>query len=314
MTRTQSGIIAMIAACVLWGLSPLLYKALAHVPPLEVLSHRTVWSLVFFGSVLALQGRLREIVAIFKSKSLLPVMLVSALVISLNWGMFIWAIQVGRAVEASLGYFIYPLLSVVVGAVLFRERLDPVQILSVGMALGAVVFLAWGLGVTPWMSLMLAGSFVVYGVIKKKLSVGPVVSVTTEVLMLLPLALIWLWGVHFQGWIGLDGRNVAVFGAGWRDTVLIVLMGPLTAGPLVLFSFAAKRLGFATQGVLFYLNPSLQFVVAVLAFGEVVSRWHAIAFPVIWLALLIYSVNALRQERRLRKAAVKSSTVASTVK
>jgi len=314
MTRAQNGILAMIAACVLWGLSPLLYKSLAHVPPLEVLSHRTIWALVFFGAILALQGRLRELGALFKSKSQFLVMVAAALTISMNWGIFIWSIQVGRTVEASLGYFIYPLLAVVVGAVLFKERLGLVQILSVTLAASAVILLAWGLGVTPWISLMLAASFVVYGVIKKKLQVGPVVSVTTEVLLLLPLALVWLWGVHWQGWVGIDGRNSGVFGDNWRDTLLILLMGPVTAGPLVLFSYATKRLGFATQGLVFYLNPSLQFAVAVLAFGEVISRWHAIAFPIIWLALAIYSINALRQERTLRRSALKASTVSATAK
>ena len=314
MTRTQHGILAMIAACVLWGLSPLLYKSLSHVPPLEVLSHRTLWSLVFFGIILALQGRLNEVAVIFKSKAQSSVMVLSAVVISINWGLFIWAIQAEHMVEASLGYFIYPLMAVVLGAVLFKEKLGLVQVLSVLLAAGAVVFLAWGLGVVPWISLALATSFVTYGVIKKKLTIGPVVSVTTEVLLLLPLALIWLWGVHFQGWVGFDGRSGGVFGSNWRDSLLILLMAPVTAGPLVLFSYAAKRLGFATQGLIFYLNPTLQFAIAVLVFGEAISRWHAIAFPVIWLALAIYSINALRQERSRAKAAVKSATVSSVLK
>lgn len=314
MTRAQQGILAMIAACILWGLSPLLYKALSNVPPLEVLSHRTIWSLVFFGLVLAMQGRLGEIGAIFTSKTLFLVMVAASLTISLNWGIFIWAIQVGRTVEASLGYFIYPLMAVLLGAVLFNERLGVVQMLAVAMAAGAVVLLAWGLGVTPWISLVLAASFVAYGVIKKQVPVGPVVSVTTEVLLLLPLAAIWLWGVHSQDWVGIDGRNMGVFATNWRDTLLLIFMGPMTAGPLVLFSYASKRLGFATQGLVFYLNPSLQFAVAVLAFGEVVSRWHAIAFPIIWAALALYSINALRQEKAARRASDNASTESTTLK
>ncbi len=314
MTRTQQGIIAMIVACVLWGLSPLFYKALSHVPPLEVLSHRTLWSLVFFGVVLILQGRLGEIGVIFRSGGLFAVMLASSLMVSINWGIFIWAIQVGRTVEASLGYYIYPLISVLLGAVLFRERLDRVQILSVVLAAGAVGLLTWGLGVAPWISLSLAITFVAYGVIKKQVPVGPVVSVTTEVLLLLPLSAVWLWGTHTQGWSDFDGRNVAAFGDGWYNTIMLMLLGLITAVPLILFSYAAKRLGFATQGLLFYLNPTLQFAVAVVAFGEPVSRWHMIAFPLIWLALAIYSLNALRQERALRRASVSAGTVSSTSK
>lgn len=314
MTGTKQGIIAMIAACVLWGLSPLYYKALSNIPPLEVLSHRTLWSLVIFGIVLAVQGRLGQIGAIFRSRGLLAVMLTSSLLIAVNWGIFIWAIQVGRTVEASLGYYIYPLISVLLGAVLFRERLDRVQILSVLLATVAVFLLTWGLAVTPWISLSLAITFVAYGVIKKQVPAGPVVSVTTEVLLLLPLAVVWLWGIHLQGWSDFDGRNVAAFGDGWFISVMLAGLGLITALPLILFSYAAKRLGFATQGVLFYLNPTLQFIVAVVAFGEAISPWHMIAFPLIWLALVIYSLNALRQERVLRRASVSAATDAVTVK
>ena len=300
----------MVATSVIWGLSALFYKALSHVPPLEVLSHRTIWSLVFFGFVLAVQGRLGEMGAVFRAPRLLAVMALAALMVSLNWGMFIWAIQSGRTIEASLGYYIYPIMSVLLGAVLFKERLGKVQVFAVAMIAAAVLLLTWGLGVAPWVSLVVMGTFVTYGVIKKQVPMGPVVSVTVEVLLLAPLALIWLWGVHTQGWTGIDGRNVAMFGQGWQDNILLMLLGLITAGPLILYSYATKRLGFATQGLVFYLNPTLQFAVAVLAFGEPVSRWHAIAFPVIWAALAIYTLNALRQER----AAVSPSTVSTTVK
>lgn len=310
MTETQKGLWAMVATSVIWGLSALFYKALSHVPPLEVLSHRTIWSLVFFGIVLAVQGRLGEIGAVFRAPRLLAVMALAALMVSLNWGMFIWAIQSGRTIEASLGYYIYPIMSVLLGAVLFKERLGKVQVFAVAMIAAAVLLLTWGLGVAPWVSLVVMGTFVTYGVIKKQVPMGPVVSVTVEVLLLAPLALIWLWGVHTQGWTGIDGRNVAMFGQGWQDNIMLMLLGLITAGPLILYSYATKRLGFATQGLVFYLNPTLQFAVAVLAFGEPVSRWHAIAFPVIWAALAIYTLNALRQER----AAVSPSTVSTTVK
>ncbi len=310
MTETQKGLWAMVATSVIWGLSALFYKALSHVPPLEVLSHRTIWSLVFFGIVLAVQGRLGEIGAVFRAPRLFAVMTLAALMVSLNWGMFIWAIQSGRTIEASLGYYIYPIMSVLLGAVLFKEKLGRVQVFAVAMITFAVLLLTWGLGVAPWVSLVVMGTFVTYGVIKKQVPMGPVVSVTVEVLLLSPLAAIWLWGVHTQGWTGIDGRNVALFGQGWQDNIILMLLGLITAGPLILYSYATKRLGFATQGLVFYLNPTLQFAVAVLAFGEPVSRWHAIAFPVIWLALAIYTLNALRQER----VAARPSTVSTTVK
>lgn len=310
MSETQKGLLAMVVTSVIWGLSTLFYKALAHVPPFEVLAHRTLWSLVFFGIVLAVQSRLGELGAIFRKPRLFAVMILAAMMISVNWGIFIWAIQAGRTVEASLGYYIYPIMSVLLGALLFKERLGRVQIFAVGVISVAVLLLTWGLGVAPWVSLLLMASFVTYGLIKKLIPMGPVASVTGEVLLLSPLAAVWLWGVHTQGWIGLDGRNVAAFGTGWYDTIMLMLLGLLTAGPLILYSYATKRLGFATQGLVFYLNPTLQFAAAVLVFGEPISRWHAIAFPMIWAALAVYTLNALRQER----AAVSPSTVSTTVK
>ena len=310
MSETQKGLLAMVATSVIWGLSTLFYKALAHVPPFEVLAHRTVWSLVFFGIVLAVRGRLGELAAIFRKPRLLAMVSLAAMMVSMNWGLFIWAIQAGRTIEASLGYYIYPIMSVLLGAVLFKEKLGRVQMFAVGVIAFAVMLLTWGLGVAPWVSLMLMASFVTYGLIKKLIPMGPVASVTGEVLLLSPLALVWLWGVHTQGWTGMDDRNVAAFGMGWYNTIMLMLLGLLTAGPLILYSYATKRLGFATQGLVFYLNPTLQFLVAVLAFGEPVSRWHAIAFPMIWAALAIYTLNALRQER----AVASPLTVFTTVK
>ncbi len=310
MSETQKGLLAMVATSVIWGLSTLFYKALSHVPPFEVLAHRTIWSLVFFGIVLALQSRLGELVSIFRRPRLLMMVCLAAMTVSLNWGLFIWAIQTGRTLEASLGYYIYPIMSVLLGAVVFKEKLGRIQMLAVAVICFAVSLLTWGLGVTPWVSLLLMGSFVIYGMVKKLIPMGPVASVTGEVMMLSPIALFWLWGVHTQGWTGMDGRNVAAFGMGWYNTIMLMLLGLLTAGPLILYSYATKRLGFATQGLVFYLNPTLQFLVAVLAFGEAVSPWHAIAFPLIWAALAVYTLNALRQER----AASRRSTVSTVVK
>ncbi|PIE15763.1 MAG: protein RarD [Rhodobacterales bacterium] len=314
MTRTYSGIFAMLGACILWGLSPLLYKALDHVPPLEVLAHRTIWSLVIFVVWLGVQGRLPMVMRILGQKQQRLMIVTLSVLIGVNWGAFIVAVQIGQTVEASLGYFIYPLMTAVLGTVLFREKLAPAQILSVLIAAAAVVLLGWGLGVTPWLALFLAGTFAVYGSLKKHTALGPLVSVTGEVLLLLPLALIWLWGVHFLEWRDFDGRLGGAFGQSWQDTVLLLMVGPVTAFALVLFAFAAKRLSFATQGFLFYLNPFLQFMVAALVFAEPVSRWHLIAFSLIGLALTIYSLHAFAQERKSRKALVNSATPGTTVK
>jgi chloramphenicol-sensitive protein RarD len=312
MSEARKGILAMVAACVIWGLSALYYRLVAHVPPLEVLSHRTLWSLVFFGIVLAVQGRLGEIARLIRAPRVLALVFLAALMISANWFMFIYSVQVGRAMQASLGYYIFPLVAVMLGFAILGERLSAGKWAAVGLAGLAVAVLTWGLGTAPWISLALAFTFGLYGLLKKGSPAGPVVSVTTEVLLLSPLALFWLWGVHVQGWEGLVGRNLGTFGHDLRDSLILAASGVLTGGPLILFSYASKRVSFATVGLVQYLNPTLQFLVATLAFAEPVTPWHAIAFPLIWLALGIYSWESLRQDRAARRAAVSAGTSATT--
>ncbi|MGO4915357.1 EamA family transporter RarD [Pseudogemmobacter sp. W21_MBD1_M6] len=313
MNEATKGILAMIAACTVWGLSALYYKMIAHVPPLEVLSHRTLWSLVFFGVVLAVQGRLGQIGAILRNGRTLGGVALAALMISGNWFLFIFSIQIGHAVEASLGYYIFPLVSVILGAVFLRESLNAFKWVAVALAGVAVTVLTLGLGVPPWISLAIALTFGFYGLIKKQVAAGPVVSVTTEVLLLAPLAGVWLWGVHTQGWTGIAGRTGAAFGSNWHDSLILMVSGPLTALPLILFSYASKRVTMATIGLAQYVNPTLQFLVATLAFHEPFTFWHGLAFPLIWAALALYSAETLRQDRVLRRAAVRAGTSGRTV-
>lgn len=303
MSETRKGIAAIIVACTVWGLSPLYYKLLEHVPPLEVLSHRTLWSLAMFGLLLAVQGRLGHLPALFRGQSALLVAL-AALVISVNWGGFILSVQIGMVVEASLGYFIFPLAMVVLGRVLFGEVITRGKAIALALATTAVLTLTLGLGVAPWLSLLLGGTFAIYGVIKKTMTSGPIVSVTAEVLILAPVAIIWLLGTHFAGWQGIVGRTGGVFGTDWWDSVLLVVSGLITAVPLVLFSYASRRLALSTVGLVQYLNPSLQFTGAVVVLGETVTIWHMIAFPMIWLALAIYSAEAYRHDRASRRAVI----------
>ncbi|WP_297339766.1 EamA family transporter RarD, partial [Pseudophaeobacter sp.] len=190
MSEATKGVFAMIAACSIWGLSGLFYKLLAHVPPEQVLSHRILWSGVFFASVLAVQGRLPQLIEVLRDWARVRVLLLATAMISLNWFIFITSIQIERATEASLGYYIFPLVSVVLGRLFFGEQLSRAQILAIGLAALAVVVLTYGLGVAPWIALVLGISFAIYGVVKKRLDTGPVVSVTAEVLLLCPLALL----------------------------------------------------------------------------------------------------------------------------
>ncbi|ARE38515.1 RarD [Rhodovulum sp. P5] len=314
MDEARKGVLAMIGASVIWGLSSMYYKLLAHVPPEEVLGHRTLWSLVFFGLVLAGQGRLGELARLLTRPRALALVAFAALMVSTNWFFFIYSIQIGRAVEASLGYYIFPLVAVALGYLLLGERHSPVKWGAVGLACLAVAGLTWGLGAAPWVSLALAVTFGLYGLAKRGVPAGPVVSVTAEVFLLAPVALVWLWGVHGHGWPGLTGRTLATFGHDLSDSVLLMLSGPLTATPLILFSYAAKRIGYATLGLVGYVNPTLQFFVATLVFGEAFTGWHAFAFALIWTALAIYSAESLRQDRAARRASIKASTSSTTRK
>ena len=305
MQDIHKGIVAMVAGCVIWGLSPIYYRWLAEVPPVEVLAHRALWSLILFVGVLALQRRLAQMRSAFATRAHLRAITASAVMISVNWFLFIYGTQVDRTTETSMGYFMVPLAAVVIGRLAFAERLDRWQQLSVVFCAAAVLVLSIGLGHLPWISLLLAITFALYGAIKKHLPLGPVVSVTCEVAMFLPLALIYLAQVHVMG--------QGAFGQSWQISGLLVLSGPMTAVPMMLFSAAARRLDLATLGVLQYVNPSLQFFCAAVLFGEPQTVWHLMAFPLIWVALAIYSVALWRQEAS-RKAVMAASTVSATVK
>lgn len=298
MTDAGKGVIAMVLACTIWGLSPLFYAQLKHIPPLEVLSYRCLWSLVFFAAVLLVQGRFGRVFDALSSWRGYAVILAAALMISGNWFGFIFAISYGHAVEASLGYYIFPLVAVLLGRAVLGEALGRSQWLAVGLAALAVGTLAIGLGVTPWISLWLAGTFGGYGLLKKRLDLGPVVSVTAEVLVLAPLAVAW---IVFKG-TGAGGGNPA------GTHLLLMLSGPLTASPLIFFAYAARRLRLSSVGLLQYINPTLQFLCATIVFAEPFTRWHGIAFPLIWLALAIYSVASLRQDRASRRVVSNSAT------
>lgn len=293
MTEGAKGVIAMIAACTVWGLSGIYYKAIAHVPAPEVLAHRTLWSLAFFMVVLTVQGRLRLVPAMLISRDL-PLVIASAVMISVNWFFYIWSIQTGHALEASLGYYIYPFVAVMLGSLVYREALRRVQWSAVALAALAVLVLTVGLGATPWVAFLLASTFGAYGLLKRRIEAGPVLSVAGEVVILAPFALAGLWAVH-SGHLGGAG---GAFGANLHDTAMLAFSGIITGGPLMLFSYATKRVRMATVGLVQYLNPTLQFIAAALIFGEPVTFWHLISFPLIWVALVLYSASALRQQRQ----------------
>ena len=305
MTEPARGVVAMVAACTIWGLSPIYYKLLVHVPAIEVLAHRTLWSVLFFAGVLLWQGRIGLLRRALGERRSVAVIATAAVTISVNWFVFITAIQIDRAVEASLGYYMFPLVAVLLGATVFRERLQAAQWTAVTLAVVAVTLLAAGLGVAPWISLVLAGSFGLYGLAKKGLFGGP-----------------GRLG-HRRGAAalagGAGGPVVVPRGAGRRQLRVRGPRQPASglfgdshgdAADPVQLCHAARRL--ATVGLVQYLNPTLQFLVATLIFREAFSGWHAAAFGLIWTALAIYTLSAWRQDRAARRAASSSSTVSAT--
>lgn len=289
MKTSLTGILAMAGACTIWGLSAIYYKLLAHVPPAEVLAHRTIWSALFFAVILAGRGRLSSVARLVKGPRVAALVAFASIMIGANWFVFIFAVQAGRVVETSLGYFIFPLVSVALGAAIFRERPSRAQGIAIALAAAGVTTLILGLGAAPWLSFVLAVTFGFYGVAKKAIEADAMASVTAEVVLLMPLAVGWLvwatpgWGA-FTGW----------------DALLLAASGPLTALPLILFTMASRRLSLSTVGVIGYLNPTLQFLCATLLFGERFTMWHAAAFGAIWTALAIYSGETFVRRRRLR--------------
>lgn len=295
MKNPPLSILSILAASTIWGLSGLFYKALAHVPPLEVLAHRTLWSLLLFGIILAFRGRLGAVLTTLKSPRTVAALALAAIMISLNWGGYISSIQFGHALEASLGYYFFPLMVVLLSALFLSERFSKGQGAALALMGLAVATLTFGLGAPPWIALFLASTFGIYALIKKQVNAGPMVSVFIEVLLLSPLAAVWLYGAHAYGWSTV-ARPSGWFGTSTQDTILLILTGPMTAGPLILFSYAAQKVRLSTVGLIQYLNPTLQFAVAALVFAEPVTQWHAIALPLIWAALALYYIETKRRE------------------
>ena len=280
MNRTAQGILAILAACVIWGLSPLYYNLLTMVPPLELLAQRTLWSFLFFVLVLGLQGRFSALIHALGNRGHVITLFAAACAIAVNWYFFIYSVQINRVSEASLGYFIFPLVAVVFGLIVFKEKLSALQWVAVALAVFAVLILTYGLGVAPWLALVLSLSFGTYSVLKKRLDLSPVISVTLEVMLLLPLTVPYLL---IQNWPIQDSTD------SWQIWFLLMGSGPLTATPLILFSYATRRISMSTVGIMQYINPSIQFLVALLIFAEPMTDWHFGAFSIIWVAVVIYS-------------------------
>ncbi len=281
----HSGIGYALGAFVMWGLMPLYFKQIAAVPALEVVLHRSVWSLLFvLGLLAALRrfGWMRELAA---QPRRLGLFALSALLLSGNWLLYVYAVQSGQVVQASLGYFINPIANVMLGVLVLHERLRPPQWTAVALAGLGVLWLTVRAGQPPWIALVLAASFAVYGLMRKTATLGALEGLTLETLLLAPLALPLLI------WWTLRGGGVMAAGDLTLDLWLL-LSGPLTALPLLLFAAAARRLPLATVGLLQYISPTIQLALAVCIFGEPFDRSRQLGFVLIWAALAAYSLDA----------------------
>lgn len=287
------GFVYALSAYVLWGFMPLYMKQLATIDPVEVVAHRIIWSVPVAGIILVALGRTSDIRAALGSPRTLAMALLTATLISGNWCLYVWAIGRGHTVETALGYYINPLVNVLLGALLLGERLNRAQAFAVSLAVLAVIILTVNAGGLPWISLTLAFSFGFYGFLRKTLPVGPSQGFFLEVAILSVPAL------GYALWIAAAGK--AHFASASVDTLLLIGCGPVTAIPLIMFAFGAKLLRYTTMGLLQYVAPTLIFLIAVFVFGEPFSKWQAVAFALIWTALAIYTWSIFQGEGKRRR-------------
>jgi chloramphenicol-sensitive protein RarD len=291
------GVLYALGAYLMWGVFPIYFKAVQGVPPTEVLAHRVLWSLVFVALLLAVMRNGRWLLKL-REAGVRRTFIASALLVSINWVIYIWAVQAERVVDASLGYFINPLVNVLIGALFLHERLRPTQWAAVLLAAAGVAWLTWQAGAPPWIGLALALTFATYGLLRKTAPLGALEGLAIETALLTPLALAWLL---WLGWTGSSVFVAGVEGSGgaspWQS-LLLVLAGPITAIPLLLFAAGARRIPFTTLGLLQYVGPTLQFLIGVLVFGEPFPRARAVGFVLIWLGLVFYAADSLWRSRR----------------
>jgi chloramphenicol-sensitive protein RarD len=291
LKNDRTGFLAGLSAYSLWGLYPFYFKALGHVATTEVLAHRIVWSLAMLALFLPLADVWNDVVRVFRTPRLLLGMIASALIIASNWLVYVMAVQGGHVLEASLGYFLSPLTFVVLALLVLHERLRPLQWLAVGIAAAGVLWMILHAGIVPKIALFLGISFSIYGLVRKRLPVGPLAGLFLECLFATPLAVALLWYAHAHG-------GIAFTQADRGTDTLLMLAGFFTIGPLWLFNVAAKRLPLSTIGMLQYIAPTLLFFVGAFVFHEPVDLGRLLGFVAIWMALAVYSMDALRASRR----------------
>lgn len=289
-TEIRSGVILGLLAYTMWGVFPVYFKWVASVAPLEVLAHRVLWAVPFGAMIIIARRQWREVRGAFLDRSMLSWLSLAALCISANWLIYIWAVQNERIFEASLGYYINPLVWVAVGVVIFGERLRRLQGVAVGLAIIGVLFLTLSGGEFPWVALSLAALFTIYGVIRRQIAVGAMPGLFVETAVLFPIAFVWILLLIGQGQASLTAGDTSL-------SLLLMLAGPVTVLPLLFFAVSAKRLSLTALGFMQFLAPTLQFLTGVY-YGEPLTTARLVCFAFIWSAVLVFSYDALRAGRK----------------
>ncbi|GAB5518635.1 MAG: EamA family transporter RarD [Rhodothermales bacterium] len=289
----NKGVLYAFGAYGLWGVLPIYWKLLDHVPALEILMHRTAWSLVFLAAILAIRDGKTWLRTMVAHKQALGLYTVAALLLMVNWGVYIWAVNAGFIVETGLGYYINPLVSVLLGVMVLGERLRRLQWVSVALATVGVLYLTLTYGRLPWIALTLAVSFGIYGLLKKKAPLNALPGLTLET------AILTLPAIGYLIW--LETQGAGSFGhIDTNTTLLLALTGIATATPLLFFSAAAQHISLSLLGIMQYMAPTIQIIIGVWLYGEAFSTDHVIGFCFIWAALVIYATEQLRHRQRMK--------------
>ncbi len=287
--RIDTGVLYAASAFIIWGVIPIYWKFLAHVGAVEIVMHRILWTLVFALAALGAWDRLPRLYTALTTPRSLAALTASAVMIAINWGLFIWAVTADRIIETSLGYYINPLVNIVLGVAFLGERLTRVQTIAVGLAALGVVYQTAALGYLPWISLVLAVSFGIYGLIRKTVAVESLEGLTVESIILSPAALGYIVYLTIT-------KQGAFLHTDWVTDINLITAGPVTAIPLLLFAAGARLVRLSTIGFLQYIAPSIALLIAVFMYNEPFTQAHAVTFALIWSALALVSWEAFRRE------------------
>ena len=282
-----------IAAYSMWGIAPLYFKLLTHVPALEIVMHRIVWSVVVLCLLLVARRKFSQVLIAIRNPKIITTLSISGLLLAVNWLIFIWAVNNDRMLDASLGYFINPLFNVLLARLFLQESLTRLQLLAVFVALSGVAFLIFSYGQLPWIALVLATSFSIYGLLRKKVTVDSMPGLLIESCIMLPFALLY--------WFITDTSSGNMLVNSVDLNVTLLLAGVVTTAPLLCFTAAARRIRYTTLGFFQYIGPSLMFLLAVLHYQEPLDGTRVITFVLVWSGLLIYVYDSLRVYRKSRR-------------